>query len=432
LNVEQERLRRLLGEPELAWLLARARRRIELGEPLTGTVMLADASAAQRRAAQLLLGRSPRPGRGLSVSLDALDEVVRRSGACPAGLQAAVVALTGPVLVRAEVLSAERAAWERAFAPLTELIEQRLTAGEAAGAELAAWLGRLRGSGAVKRIEPDPSAALTLLERLAAVLEALPAVGEPLAQFAARVAGGAHALDDGQSLATLALGAARALAKLEVPAPEDSQAEARREAWASVGLLCDELSSVVLTLGLPADPATGSGRMLGLAGEAGQPLWLTLRQLVRDMPRWEGASHRGVSDRTVFICENPVVVALAADRLGPGCAPLVCTGGQPGAATMHLLRALARAGGRLLHHGDFDWGGLRIGNALHTRLMVVPWRFGAEQYLQAAASTPSPRPLSGTPVEASWDPRLATAMRKVGRRIEEELVVDGLLSDLAA
>lgn len=430
-TVEHGRLARLLGDPDLAWLLARVRRRLELGRPLDGPVTLADASPAQRRAVQRLLGRAPRAGSALSVSLEDVDELLRRSGACAEGLEAAVVALAGPVVVRADALAAEQAAWERAFAPLDELIGRRLADAAPAGEQLAAWLVRLRGSGAVKRIEPSPDAALALLARLAAVLEALPAGGEPLARFAARVAGGAHALDDGRPLATLALGAARALARLDAPGPDESQAEARREAWAGVGLLCDELSSAVLTLGLPGENQTASGRMLEVARDSGQPVWLTLRQLVRDMPRWESASRRGISGQTVFICENPAVLALAADSLGSGCAPLVCTGGQPGAAAMHLLRALVKAGARLHHHGDFDWGGVRIGNVLRARLPVESWRFGAEHYMQAAPSAPSSQALSGAPVEACWDPDLAAAMRRVGRRIEEELVVEGLLSDLA-
>jgi uncharacterized protein (TIGR02679 family) len=431
LTTEQRRLTRLLGDPDLEWLLSRARRRIEMGQPLDGVVTLVDASPAQRRAVQRLFGRAPRAGSALSVSLGAVDELLRRSGACPAGLEVAVVALTGPVVVRADAVAAERVAWEQAFAPLTDLVGRRLATGAPGGEQLAVWLARLRGSGAVKRTEPNPDAALTLLQRLAAVLEALPADGEPLARFAARVAGGAHALDDGRPLATLALGAARALARLDAPGPDESQAEARREAWAGVGLLCDELSSVVLALGLPGERESASGRILGVARESGQPVWLTLRQLVRDMPRWESTSRRGISGQTVYICENPAVLALAADRLGSECAPLVCSGGQPGAAAMHLLRALANAGARLVHHGDFDWGGLRIGNVLHTRLTVAPWRFDAEQYMQAAASAPSSQALSGAPVEASWDPGLAAAMRRVGRRIEEELVVEWLLSDLA-
>ncbi len=430
-SANDERLGRLLGDPALGWLLARVRRRIELGQPLEGVVTLADASSAQRRAAQRLLGRPPRAGRALSVSLPAVDEVLRRSGACADGLEAAVVALTGPVRVRAQELAAERHAWEQAFAPLTELVSRLEQAGAPAGEKLAIWLERLRGSGAVKRTEPNPQVAQVLLEQLAAVLEALPADGQPLAGFAARVAGGAHALDDGRPLAGLALGAIRALSELATPGPDESYTEARREAWASVGLLCDELSSIVLALGLPGEQQTASGRILKVARERGQPVWLTLRQLVRDMPSWASSSREGLSGQTVYICENPVVVAVAADRLGPECAPLVCTSGQPGAATMLLLRALGAAGARLVHHGDFDWGGIRIANVLHRRLALEPWRFDTDAYRRAADAVVSCQPLVGTPVHASWDPRLSETMRRAGQRIEEELVLDGLLADLS-
>jgi uncharacterized protein (TIGR02679 family) len=441
--VDLERLVRLLGDPELQWLIARVRRRLELGQPLEGSVTLADASAAQRRAAQRLLGRRPRAGRALSVPLDVMDEMVRRSRVSPDGLAAAVIALTGPVVVRAEANTAERLAWERAFAPLEDLVG-RLAEAEADGSEeLASWLDQLRGSGVVKRMRPDPGDARILLERLATVLAALPADGEPLGGFAARAAGGAHALDEGEPLATLALGAVRALAGLNPPGPDESRSESRREAWGSVGLLCDELSSVVLALGLPGGEETGSGRILRAAQRTGQPVWLTLRQLVRDPPEWMTASRAAPSGsaaasggnfagQMVHICENPVIVALAADRLGEKCLPLVCTGGQPGAATMLLLRALVSAGARLAHHGDFDWGGIRIGNVLHARLPLVPWQFDAEAYTRAADSMTSPQPLGGAPIAASWDPCLSDAMRRTGRRIEEELVVDNLLADLTA
>ena len=368
--VELERLARLLGDPELQWLITRVRRRLELGQPLTGSVTLGDASPAQRRAAQRLLGRRPRAGRALSVPLDVVDEVVRRSRVSPDGLAAAVIALTGPVVVRAEANTAERLAWERAFAPLEELVGGRIEV-EADGSEqLASWLRQLRRSGIVKRMRPDPGDARILLERLATVLTALPADGEPLGGFAARAAGGAHALDEGEPLATLALGAVRALAGLNGLGLDESRSESRREAWGSVGLLCDELSSVVLTLGLPGGEETGSGRILRAAQRTGQPCGPTLRQLVRDPPEWMTASPvapsgiggcvrrqlRGADG--AYLREPGTIVALAADRLGEGCLPLVCTGGQPGAATMLLLRALVAAGARLAHHGDFDWGGI--------------------------------------------------------------------------
>jgi uncharacterized protein (TIGR02679 family) len=132
----------------------------------------------------------------------------------------------------------------------------------------------------------------------------------------------------------------------------------------------------------------------------------------------------------VWVCENPVVLALAADRLGPRCPPLICTSGQPGAAVMTLLRRLAAAGAHLVHHGDFDWGGIRIGNVLNARLPVAPWRFDASAYERAVAGHPGPR-LRGAPVGAAWDAEVSAAMQRAGRVVEEEAVVDELLDDLA-
>lgn len=71
------RLARLLGSDELSWLVQRARRRLERGEPLTGPVTLTDATPAQRDGAARLLGRRPRPGAGLTVRWEAVDDVLR-------------------------------------------------------------------------------------------------------------------------------------------------------------------------------------------------------------------------------------------------------------------------------------------------------------------------------------------------------------------
>jgi hypothetical protein len=51
-------------------------------------------------------------------------------------------------------------------------------------------------------------------------------------------------------------------------------------------------------------------------------------------------------------------------------------------------------------------------------------------YERAVAAHPGPR-LRGAPVGAAWDPKLAAAMQRVGRGVEEEAVVDELLGDLA-
>jgi uncharacterized protein (TIGR02679 family) len=122
------------------------------------------------------------------------------------------------------------------------------------------------------------------------------------------------------------------------------------------------------------------------------------------------------------------VVSTAADRLGASCLPLICTSGQPGAAVLHLLRLMISADAALRYHGDFDWGGLRIGNVAFARVPATPWRFHTADYLAAAHRG---RDLSGTPVVAGWDGGLGVAMHQTGAAVEEEHVIDDLLTDLA-
>jgi uncharacterized protein (TIGR02679 family) len=404
---DMERLRRLLGKPELGWLVDRVRRRIARREPLTGTLTLAAATEPQRHALNQLLGRIHRPGTAVTVSLDAVDQLMRASGAHPAGLGAAVVALTGPVPDLMAAQADERNAWDRAFAPLVAVVE--------AQPKYQAWYAAVRSSGLVRRLAGTPDAATQLLSDAATVLASLPAAGEPVGVVAARLLGDAHALDDDRPVTTLVLGAARCLGDV----PDGTNAEWRREVWASVGLLRDELSSTVLTLGLPGDQQSSTGRALAACQQAGQPMVITLRQLVRDPPIAAGGRY--------FACENPAVVSVAAERFGASCPPLVCVRGQPSAAVVHLLRQLTNAGATIQYHGDFDWGGLRIANHLIDRFPVHPWRFGTDDYRAAGSG----HTLTGRPTAASWDPDLAPVMRERGIAVEEELVIEHLMADLA-
>lgn len=403
-----ERLRRLLGGEDIAWLVDRTRRRLEQGRALTGTVTLGGASAAQRRAVELLLGRRAGTGTSLSVSLEEVDRILRASGAAPAGLAEAVVLLGGPVRDLSGESAARNSAWRAAFGPLDAAVADR--------PELRPWRTWLDATGLVRRLAPEPAQARPLLGHLTAVLDRLPASGLPLGRLAAETCGDAHALDEGRPLATLALSAARALAAL--PFAGEGGADARRAAWAAVGVHLDELSSLVLCLGLPGEDRTPTGRMLAAARAAGEPCVLTLRQLSRH--------ERPLAADLVRICENPVVIAAAADELGPSCPPLVCVNGRPSTAVWRLLDLLASGGAEFSYHGDFDWGGLAIATSVHERVGFRPWRFDADSY----ESVPATAPLTGRPSEAPWDPRLAAAMARRSVRVEEELVVADLLADL--
>ncbi|HEX9042440.1 MAG TPA: TIGR02679 family protein, partial [Trebonia sp.] len=365
------RLHRMLGGEPTAWLVRRVRDRLAAGRPLAGTVTLADATVEQRRAVERLTGRPPRSGASLSVSLPEVDRVLRESGAAPGGLAEAVVLLLGPVRDLSRDQADMASAWAAAFAPVDEAVAGR--------PELAAWREWLGATGVVRRLAPSPDTALVLLDQVATVLRRLPSRGIPVGRLAAECCGDAHALDEGRPAGTLVLSAVRALAGLPVAA--EAGADARRAAWAAVGVHLDELSSFVLCLGLPGDTRTALGKVLAVQREAGQPAVLTLRQL--------RCHDTALSAGPVRVCENPVVVAAAADELGSRCPPLVCVGGQPSAAVWRLLELLGAGNAEFRYHGDFDWGGIRIARAVRQRAgqeRWQAWRYDRDAYKAAAAA----------------------------------------------
>jgi uncharacterized protein (TIGR02679 family) len=186
----------------------------------------------------------------------------------------------------------------------------------------------------------------------------------------------------------------------------------------------DELSSRVLTLGLPGSGNGAVGRMLAAARDEGEPAVLTLRQTARRVP------DLGIHDRLVRVCENPAVLAAAADELGPGCPPLICTEGTLSTAARGLLRHLLDRGCRLAFHGDFDWGGVRIATGLLHLFDATPWRYDATSYLAALDRGLGTPLTTGSPAPTPWDPALGDALRRHRVRVEEEHLIDERLGDL--
>jgi uncharacterized protein (TIGR02679 family) len=412
MTVDTDRVQRLLGQDDLSWIVERARRRLERGLPLQGPVVLPGASQAQRRAVERLLGRPPASGEALTVRLESVHAILARSGAADS-LDSAVQALTGSVVDRVAVRAASDRAWAEALSPLESAAIRRPV--------LEPWLATVRMTGLLRRLaHGDPSIGLDLAQSAIGIIERLPARALPLSVLASTVTGDGHSLDAGRPLCTLVVRAAARLGDI----PEGSGAEWRRTVWASVGVLSGELTSPVLCLNLPGDPTTASGRALAVCAEAGQPVYLTARQLLHDPP-----TLRSLLGRSLYVCENPTVVAEAANKLGGASAPLVCASGHPAAAATVLLRMLAESGARLRYHGDFDWPGIAIANGIIGRFEAVPWRLDSSSY-RAAASSGGTK-LRGRAVEAIWDSDVSEAMRTIGRKIEEEQVLPTLLADIA-
>ncbi|MCA9702107.1 MAG: TIGR02679 family protein, partial [Myxococcales bacterium] len=195
-----------------------------------------------------------------------------------------------------------------------------------------------------------------------------------------------------------------------------------RERWAAAGVICDELSAPVLTLNLGSGGDGLSDRVLAMHAERGEACSLSLRQLLRHRP-----SFGHLDGRSVFVVENPTVVAVAVERLGVHCAPLVCTSGHPRGATRLLLRELARAGARLQVQADFDIDGLHIAAQTLAIPGSRPWRMRASDYRAALGGPPLRR--ASVPV-AEWDAELAPAMSERGVGVHEESMLDVLLAEL--
>jgi len=114
---------------------------------------------------------------------------------------------------------------------------------------------------------------------------------------------------------------------------------------------------------------------------------------------------------------------------------MICVEGNPSLAALQLITVLAGGGALLRYHGDFGSGGLAIGNRIIGSLGAAPWRFCASDYSEAFASAAASGVrclrLKGRVPNACWDHELAPAMIAAGVEIEEELVLDSLLADLA-
>lgn len=400
-GVDRQRLLALLDRPELARIMRAVRDGLERGG--VERVSVADPTEQERRALDELLGRKPGGGKRLSLPVRQLEETLQRAGLTP-DLRTAIASLGRPL----RDLGAERGDRERAWRQVFD--SQRAAAKRL---DAAVWLAALEREGLLKRLAgQNPARAETLLRQALRVLRCLPQRGKTLSTLAADCLGDAHGLDDGQPVATLVK---RALAA-------DEQTLSADALWATMGILVGGgIMSTVLVLNQRTDGGGPTAAIIQTAADSGEPLYLTLRQLLRAPPVWTPGA------RPVSICENPAVVAEAANALGPDCAPLICTRGQPSAAVTTCLTQLAGAGARFRYHGDFDWPGIRIANALMRRHGAVPWRMSASDYLQAVDSD---KPLTGQAVTAEWGLDLTDAMKARGQVIEEERVLQALLVDL--
>ena len=404
--MDLKRLAETLGRPELSRILDRLHRRLCKKPVISGNLILSDPTQAERQGLNRIFGKQFL-GQTIRIPLAAFDEMLFHSGICPGGLLEAVAQMRGPLVDPRLIRESRKRRWEELFAQAAERDPREA---------VCQWLAQVRQSGLLLMLSRDFAHGRQLLHQALDAAAHLPAKDMQLKELAARVTGSAHGLDQETALNTLLFGLARNLGgQVDSATPLH-----KRLQWERVGLIGDELSSTVLVLGLRAQQTSGTGKLLSLCADSGEPCWLTLRQLRRHPPHLLG--HR------VYVCENPAVVQAAAMQLKPGHHPLICIAGRPHDAAQFLLHQLVAQGFEIYYHGDFDGPGLEIARSMMCQFDAKPWRMAASDYLAA----PSGHPLKDDPTASPWDPELGEAMKGRGVAVHEELVLADLLSDLNA
>jgi uncharacterized protein (TIGR02679 family) len=405
-----------LDDPALRRLWEAAAARLERnGLTSQGTVALDGLSREERFAIAGLLGR--RVGERARVDLAVVDRRLLETGAAT-GLVGAVTARLGPLQDRPGQRAAARAEHNAVWVAAREALDSCGLAGEP---WVEAWLASIRP--VVGRV--DRKHAAGVVTSAVRCIARLPWEGPPQgrAELAASVAGGSHALDDGSVLGAIVL---RALA-LRLGTPLPGSTADRRDLWARAGVLSDEVSTTVLTLGLRPEGESAIAEVVRSRSEAGCEAHLTRRDLRR-------LDRLADSGSVVWVCENPRVLEAAMDAGSR--AVVVCTAGNPTLVATTLLERMVADGASLRYHGDFDWPGVAIANKVIDTFRAIPWRMGAEDYREAAVTAEKDGvelvPLEGRPVVAGWDAELTAAMTGAGVAVHEEAALDALVGDLLA
>lgn len=388
-----------LRAPAFAPLVDELAHRFSAGDTPV-TITLPDAPHDTQRAVADAFGLDKLPAPPIRLRVDRL--LVALHLASVSDLRAVVETLRGPLPDRRTEREADRAARSHLWAWLTHEAHAIPLFGADASAD--AWVDAQRTAG----VRGGLALHRRRLEQAVDVLRALPADGISLAVLADRHAAGPHALDRGRALAAVVLDG------IAIATGNDRlfDAESVRALWESVGVVPDQLSSTVLTLGLRGDDDSSVGQFLAAAAALAEPVVLTLAQL----RRWPRPPLE--RPQCAFVFENPSVIAEAARDAWAG-PPLICSSGRPTVAVLTLVRQLRSNGATVYQHADFDPAGIAITAWLADRAGTTPWQMTSDAYRQGVRSAGAIR-FDDTVPDTPWNPPLKEAMNGEQVAVYEE------------
>ena len=378
-----------------------------------GSVVVHAPEAAEARAAAtgLVGGRVLKPGQSRTIDLTQLASKLRVRGAQLTPGAVAAHAL-GRRLASRAAADAQRQTQEQ------DLFALFLTMASSARHEAFRNAERiwpvLRRSGAVTRLL-GTDAPERHLRTAFAVIASLPApdARTDRRRLATDATGNPHALDHGSPLAILVIA-------ILVAAGRVDSGRRPRDAWAAVGVDYDDVVGGLIAVGI-----------LPLGWSVPHGTTVTLPPRVLNSCEWPRPETPGA---WVFVTENPSVTAAASDLgINVPAVRVLCTSGTPAASAVAAIARLALAGWRIAVRADFDCAGLdHVATILTAASSAMPWRMGAEDYLDSLRkATQEEIRLERVP-DVTWDPDLSSVMRVKGLAAYEEALLALLLEDIAA
>jgi len=294
----------------------------------------------------------------------------------------------------------------------------------------------------VKEYNKDSHQAAVLVQTVGTALALLESAGEsgtglPLAVFAAKISGTPHYFDRGTAAGQLLQHAVCFWKKTELPV----NAHQWREALLSVGIVPDNVSSLVHAYGLHLQTKDGWHPAYEAFCEWMEPYVITMENL----KRVTGVLAEG---GRVYIVENEMVFCYLLEHIGEKvqkksvCSggaqdkkiTLLCTSGQLRTVARELILLILDSGAEVYYSGDIDPDGIGIADRLWQKFgnRIHIWRMAPADY--AAGISKEVIDYNGlAKLENIRHPLLkqtAESVKEKGRAAYQENLLEELLGDI--
>ena len=348
-----------------------------------GRITLKHASEEERRAIGGIVGRTFCEDT-IRFSFAEFGEGLQKTRFAPVEMEKLLEAYTGKTLQTNREMQEERQLKKEDFLRRNQAYFKETEGGDSAAAQWMEWLISEKKYGyslLMREYGKDPLRAGCLLQNTGKALiklEEMDASGEelPLAVFAAEISDNPHYFDRGTAAGLLLVHAICSRQDQQLP----ENAHAWRELLEDVGIIPDNVSSMLRAYGLRLKTETGFHPAYDIFCDRKEPYVITMENLYRV----RAAQPIG---KQVYVVENEMVFTYLLHHVKRDSYTLLCTSGQLRAAAQKLIGLLIEHGAVIYYSGDLDPDGIGIADRLWQRYgnNICLWRMSPEDYRKAGS-----------------------------------------------